>query len=121
MPQYCNAVVLRRRRVVEVVEERVVLRVEEELRAAAVGGARVGHRDRADLVRQLADELVRDVAAAITLHFRAVGERELGVAGRAARAGNRRLGVGRVRAPAGRPVRLRHYHMRTPERARTGT
>ena len=42
-----------------------MLRVEEELRAAAVGGARVGHRDRADLVRQLADELVRDVAAAI--------------------------------------------------------
>jgi len=33
--------VLRRRRVVEVVEERVVLRVEEELRAAAVRRARV--------------------------------------------------------------------------------
>ena len=86
--------VLRRRRVVEVVEERVVLRVQEELRAAAVGGARVGHGDRADLVRQLADELVRNVAAAITLHLRSVGERELGVARRAARASDRALRVG---------------------------
>ena len=51
--------VLGRGRVVKVVEEGVVLGVDEDLRAARVGHARVSHRQCAGLVGELAHEPVR--------------------------------------------------------------
>ena len=51
--------VLRRRRCCRSSRGTALLRVEEELRAAAVRRARVGHGDGADLVRDLADQSSR--------------------------------------------------------------
>mmetsp|Transcript_48814 Transcript_48814/g.135438 ORF Transcript_48814/g.135438 Transcript_48814/m.135438 type:complete len:200 (+) Transcript_48814:460-1059(+) len=77
----------------EPVEEVVVDGVHEELRAARVGGASVGHRQRAGLVRDLRRVLVRDVAAAAALTRFARLQVLVGAVGRAARARAARLGV----------------------------
>mmetsp|Transcript_4166 Transcript_4166/g.13257 ORF Transcript_4166/g.13257 Transcript_4166/m.13257 type:complete len:214 (-) Transcript_4166:22-663(-) len=90
--------VLRRRRAVEPVEELVVDRVDEELRAARVRLAGVGHRDGVRQVRVLRDVLVRDVAAGVALDRLAVERLERRAALGAAGARGGRLGVARVGA-----------------------
>ena len=65
-------------------QEIVVNRVDEELRAAAVGLAGVGHGQGAGLVGGLVDELVGDVAAGVALDGLPVageGRAALGTAG----------------------------------------
>jgi len=94
--------VRRGRALVEVVEEIVVDGVDEDLRAARVGHARVRHRDCAGLVGDLADELIRDIAA-LTRDDGAVGRGEGGAGRRAASAG-----TGRGRILAVRAAKLAH-------------
>mmetsp|Transcript_19737 Transcript_19737/g.78600 ORF Transcript_19737/g.78600 Transcript_19737/m.78600 type:complete len:207 (-) Transcript_19737:388-1008(-) len=82
----------------EPVEEVVVHDVEEELRAARVRLARVRHRERAGLVRDLGRVLVLDVAAAGAALDGARLEVLVRAVGRAAGAGLAALRVARVRA-----------------------
>ena len=82
--------VLRRRARVEVVEEVVADEVDEDLRAAGVGLARVRHRERAGVVGDLGDQLVGDAATPVALDRRAVSQRERGARRRPAGARDRR-------------------------------
>eukprot|EP00962_Isochrysis_galbana_P016334 scaffold4663_cov104-Isochrysis_galbana.AAC.11 len=82
----------------EPIEERVVSNIQKELRAARIGPAGVGHRQRARLVGVLGDVLIQNVAAVAPLLCLAGGQVLERAVGRASSARAGRLGVLAVRA-----------------------
>ena len=87
---------------VEEVQEAVVLRVDEELGAAGLGLAGVGHGEGADLVTELGAvrllELIGNASIAVASDGATAGNLVLGASGRSASAGSLGVRVARVGA-----------------------